>query len=247
MREAIVITGNAQRIGLYLTEKFIENFKIISIVRRKSLELIDLEKKFPERIFFYEMDFTSQTIDKNFWDWFSSKKLKLKAFIHCASTFIYDDVYSSSKESMDLQSKVNYEVFVHAIISYMQYHEIKNKKPHFIALIDAKVEKLNSAHFSYTLSKLALHSSIKFLAMSCAEKILVNAVSPGLTLPSGEQSIEDFEYAQSQMPLGKLNMKDIYQMIDFLMNNQMISGQNFLVDAGYHIIDSQDVVFMKND
>ncbi len=170
----------------------------------------------------------------------------MKAFIHCASTFIYDDVLTTSVENIQKQQKVNADAFIQAAVSYTQA-DLFSEKTRFIILIDAKVRKLNADHFSYTLSKLYLDSCIEFLAMSCASKMTVNAISPGLTLKSGEQTQEDFDYAQSLMPLGKLNVHHIIKTIDFIMRNDMMTGQNIVVDAGYHVMSQKDIVFWKKE
>ena len=80
--------------------------------------------------------------------------------------------------------------------------------------------------------------------MSCAPKIRVNAISPGLVLRSGEQTEEEFKIAQNEMPFGYgANLEDISQTTAFLLMQNSVTGQIINVDAGQHLIADRDIIF----
>ncbi|WP_430985770.1 SDR family oxidoreductase, partial [Escherichia coli] len=64
-----------------------------------------------------------------------------------------------------------------------------------VNLLDQKIVNLNPDFFSYTCAKLALAGATTMLAQALGPRIRVNAVSPGLSLPSADQS--DAEFAEA--------------------------------------------------
>lgn len=244
MRQKIIITGAAQRIGLFLCGYFLSlNYDIIALVRTSKREIQALKALNPERIEIIEKDFNHSTIDSNFWKDLSYNDIV--GFIHCASTFKYDSIETTNHKILAEQQKVNCNVFLDACTSYCQSYTYPSNPPmSFIAFLDAKLDKLNIDHYSYTLSKLQLQASIPFLAMSCAPKARVNAISPGLILKSGEQTQEAFEKAQSSLPFGYgASLEDIAQTAAFLLMNNSMSGQIITVDAGQHLQSERDIIF----
>lgn len=243
MSKKVVITGANQRIGLFLCGYFLSlGYEIIAVVRVAKRELKTLKVLNHNKIEIIEKDFNRSTIDTLFWNCLSEHDIA--GFIHCASTFKYDDVTNTNSDLLKEQQQVNCNVFIDACTSYCQSEHKGKTAPSFIAFLDAKLEQLNKDHYSYTLSKLQLKASIPFLAMSCAPHLRVNAISPGLTLKSGEQTQEQFEDAQASLPFGfGPNLEDIAQSTAFLLMMQSITGQIITVDAGQHLQSKKDIIF----
>ena len=191
MKNSIVITGAAQRIGLFLTDFFLKKeYNVIAVVRKDSDELIELKNQYPLQLVIEYKDFLIDTMDIDFWEKYKTHQ------ISC------------------------------------------------IAFLDAKVEKLNPDHFSYTLSKLKLKSAIEFLSMTGANKLRVNAISPGLTLPSGNQTNKDFKRVKSKLPLKVTpSLVEIANLALFLIETKSITNQNIVIDGGQNLISNQDIIF----
>lgn len=244
MREKIIITGAGQRIGLFLTQYFIHlNYDVIAIVRKEKEELLTLQHQYPDNIELIYKDLNKEKIDVSFWN--KLRNNNITGFIHCASTFYYDTIETATNEAIKEQQQVNCNSFIEACTSYMQ-SDMKNKygEMGFIAFLDAKLDKLNKDHYSYTLSKLQLQSSIPFLAMSCSPKARINAISPGLVLRSGEQTQEEFEKAQQSLPFGYgVNLENIAEAAQFLIKQKKITGQIITIDAGQHLKSDRDIIF----
>lgn len=231
--KTIIITGASQRIGLYLVNYFLEkNYRVGIIVRNASKEL-----KLHNNLFIIKKDLSKEVLDFNFWTDLLIKEKSVYSFIHCASTFINDNPQNSSVENLVLQQNVNCNAFINACLSY--YQIAKEKKlpvSSFISLVDQKVINITPDYFSYTLSKLQLASSISFLAQTLAPQLRINAVSPGLTLPSGGQNQAEFENIRKKFLFGYGNdCKDIADTIDFLNTQKSLVGQTIAVDAGQHL------------
>ena len=105
-----------------------------------------------------------------------------------------------------------------------------------VNLLDQKLDNLNPDFLAYTLSKAALASATTMLAMAFAPQVRVVAVSPGITLVSGDQSPESFERAHGATPLGRSSTPaDIAAAVLFLADAPAITGVNLTVDGGQHL------------
>jgi NAD(P)-dependent dehydrogenase (short-subunit alcohol dehydrogenase family) len=107
---------------------------------------------------------------------------------------------------------------------------------HIVNLLDRKIANLQPDYFSYTVSKAALHTATQLLAMALAPRVRVNAIAPGLILPSGGQSEAEFAAEQRTAPLG-LN-GDPAMVVDalrYLNRAPAVTGQVLFVDGGEHL------------
>lgn len=244
MRQKVIITGASQRIGLFLAGYLLSlNYDVIALVRNPKRELQVLKTLHPDRVVIIQKDFNVSSINKEFWEPLVNSNIA--GFIHCASTFKNDSIESTNTKIIKEQQNVNCNVFIDACTSYCQVKKEVNKNPiSFIAFLDAKLDRLNKDHYSYTLSKLQLQASIPFLAMSCAPKARINAISPGLILPSGEQSQEQFKKAQESLPFGfGVDLEDVAQTVAFLLMQSKTTGQVITLDAGQHLQSDRDIIF----
>ena len=118
-----------------------------------------------------------------------------------------------------------------------------------INLLDQKLENPNPDFLSYTLSKAALLSATTLLAMAFAPVLRVVAVSPGITLRSGDQTEAEFARAHQMTPLGASSTpQDIAAAVLFLADAPAITGVNLTVDGGQHLMAlPRDVMFLTRD
>jgi NAD(P)-dependent dehydrogenase (short-subunit alcohol dehydrogenase family) len=104
-----------------------------------------------------------------------------------------------------------------------------------VNVLDYKLFNLNADYFSYTLSKAALKTMTEMLAKSLAPKVRVNAIAPGLTLPSAHHSDADFERVHNDTPLERGSTPDdLVAALRFFVNTPSVSGQVLCVDGGQH-------------
>ncbi len=114
-----------------------------------------------------------------------------------------------------------------------------------VNLLDQKVANLNPDFLTYTLSKSALTAATELLARGIAPRIRVNAVSPGLTLPSLDQTPEQFsEHARQNLLQRPVALNDIATTVEYLLTCPSITGQNIFVDCGQRFVQRDgDVMF----
>ena len=100
---------------------------------------------------------------------------------------------------------------------------------------------------TYTLAKLASHSSIRYLAQCCAPTLRVNAIAPGVTLPSSDMDEAGFSRAHRIAVTGASSTaQDIAQAVWMLESSPAITGQTLTVDGGQHLVPrARDVAFRE--
>lgn len=172
---------------------------------------------------------------------------RLDLLVNSASMFQYDDAGSFTDQTMEAHLQTNYLAPVELTMALYRASQIKNDGNfvHVVTLLDQKIVNLNIDYMSYTLAKLASHSSIRYLAQCCAPHLRVNAVAPGVTLISGEMDATDFAKAHQIAALGRSSTSgDIAEAILMLDRAPAMTGQTIIVDGGQHLIPrGRDVAF----
>ena len=118
-----------------------------------------------------------------------------------------------------------------AVLYYM-----KNDKNIVINILDAKIFGLNPDYYSYTLSKLSMYGLTKMAALSYAPILRVNGIAPGPTIKSKRQSIKHFnKQAKSTLLKKPVGLNDICDTVEFLINNNSVTGEVVAVDSGQNL------------
>lgn len=114
-----------------------------------------------------------------------------------------------------------------------------------INLLDQKLANPNPDFFSYTLTKAALAQATVLMAQAFAPRVRVNAVSPGLTLPSGDQSAAQFaEVARANLLARPVGADAVADAVAYLIDAESVTGQNLFVDCGQRFVKRDgDVMF----
>jgi NAD(P)-dependent dehydrogenase (short-subunit alcohol dehydrogenase family) len=114
-----------------------------------------------------------------------------------------------------------------------------------INLLDQKLANPNPDFFSYTLTKTALEGATIMLAQALAPRVRVNAVAPGLTLPSGGQSAKEFEQVARRNLLERpVGAESVADAVAWLIGARSVTGQTIFVDSGQRFCKRDgDVMF----
>jgi len=105
-----------------------------------------------------------------------------------------------------------------------------------VNMLDQKVFNLNPDFFSYTLTRVAMESATRMLAMSLAPGVRVCGIAPGITMVSGAQTQEGFERAHAHAPLGhSSDTSDIVEAVRYLVRAKSVTGHTLVVDGGQHL------------
>jgi NAD(P)-dependent dehydrogenase (short-subunit alcohol dehydrogenase family) len=106
-----------------------------------------------------------------------------------------------------------------------------------INVSDVAAQKAWSRYPSYSVSKAGLESLTKLLARALAPSIRVNAIAPGLVLPSDVVTKEQWNQLVEKLPLKRAaTLDEITYTLEFLIHNEYITGQTIVVDGGYSLL-----------
>lgn len=187
---------------------------------------------------------------------------RVDAVVNNASTFEDDNAASFSMTTMDTHWRANTAPAVilaqalHAHLEADSKAEADTNSPNaptnarqgcVVNLLDQKLWNPNPDHFSYTLSKAALQAATVMLAQALAPRVRVCGVAPGVTLPSGPMSADEFAKAHRMTPLGRSSdPDDIARAVRFMLESKAVTGTTLLVDGGQHLNPQpRDVFFLS--
>lgn len=171
----------------------------------------------------------------------------IDGLVNNASQFAFDALPLTDFALLDQHMRVNCGAPVALASALAQQLDLDDGA--IVNLLDQKLANLNPDFFSYTLSKAALATATELLARALAPRIRVNAVSPGLTLPSLDQSEEEFaEHARHNLLQRPVALDDIAATVEHLLTARSITGQNVFVDCGQRFLPRDgDVMFEGRD
>ncbi|AJP72342.1 SDR family oxidoreductase [Sphingomonas hengshuiensis] len=167
----------------------------------------------------------------------------IAAVVNNASLFAFDRPPIADYALLDRHMHINLAAPVALAMAMAAQDDLDDGA--VVNLLDQKLANLNPDFFSYTCSKLALEGATTMLAQALAPRIRVNAVSPGLTLPSLDQTADEFAQTARQNLLERaVDAGDIARTVAHLIETRSITGQNVFVDCGQRFVRRDgDVMF----
>jgi NAD(P)-dependent dehydrogenase (short-subunit alcohol dehydrogenase family) len=167
----------------------------------------------------------------------------LMALVNNASLFTYDRPPIADATALPGHMAVNLDAPVLLASALAAQDDLAAGA--VVNILDQKIANLNPDFFSYSCGKVALAGATAMLAQALGPRIRVNAVSPGLSLPSLDQSEAEFRAVASENLLRRpVEVSAIAEAVDFLLTARGIQGQNIFVDNGQHFLPrDSDVMF----
>ena len=171
-----------------------------------------------------------------------------ECLINSASLFEYDLAGNWTLQSFDRHMAVNLRAPLHLAQRLIE-NLPEGVQGCVINLLDQKLFNLNPDFYTYTISKLGLKGATEMLAQAVAPKCRVNAVAPGLTLRSGDQSQEQFAQVHAMTPMGRgTSIDDIADAVRYLVRATAVTGAVLPVDCGQRLSAmDRDVMFLDTD
>lgn len=245
---AALVTGGAKRIGAAICLHLAEKGHSVAVHHNSSTKAAD---ELAEKIRGLGVDACTVKGDlsnpEEFTKIIAEASSKIGPILHLvnnASKFEHDDLESVDNESWKNHMDIN------ARAPLMLTRELLQNLPEnltgsVVNILDQKIAAPNPDHISYTASRYALLGITEALARGLAPKLRINAIAPGHTLASPDQTDEGFSRAQSQSPMGYgPSPEDIAQAVVFLIEAKSVTGQVIFVDAGERFLSrGRDVVF----
>lgn len=123
------------------------------------------------------------------------------------------------------------------------------QRPAIVNIVDQRVAHPVPDQIAYSLSKAALWQATAILAVAFGGRARVNAVAPGLTLPTDDYVPGQIERLAQRMPLGALpTPAEIAEAVAYLARAGAVTGQTIFVDGGAHLAPmGRDFVALERD
>ncbi|AWM76771.1 SDR family oxidoreductase [Phenylobacterium parvum] len=152
--------------------------------------------------------------------------------VNCASLFRNDAFHQLERNSWDEHLDIN----LRAPLVLSRDMAAQGLQGQIVHILDQRVLAPGPDYFSYTLSKAALWSATRMMAIDLAPRIRVNAIGPGPVLANPDQSPADFEAEAASTPLGRaVDPADIGRALTYLIGATSVTGQMIAVDGGQHL------------
>jgi len=235
----ILITGGATRIGKAIALHFSKKGWNIAIHYFKSSAEAKILKKIIDRkdvkVILIKADLKKKKQVEKIISIAKKKLGTIDCLINNAALFEMDDILDFTTKSWN--DHLNTNLLAPAILTKKFVQQASNKNiSNIINIIDQRVFKLTPIFMSYTLSKSALYTFTKTMAMRLGPNIKVNGIAPGPTIKSKRQSTKHFNNQTKSTLLKKpVGLEDICDTVEFLINNNSITGQIVAVDSGQNL------------
>ena len=158
--------------------------------------------------------------------------------VNCASTFDHDNITNLEPRTYDR----NFAVNLTAPVNLIRALALRGRPGSAVNFLDFKVWRPSPSFLSYTLAKAALQTATAVLARALAPNLRINAVAPGVVLPSGGQSTDEYGAVVRSTLLGReIPLDDIARTVLYLAEAESVTGQTLYVDAGFRFQDYEGV------
>lgn len=152
--------------------------------------------------------------------------------VNNAARFDQDDVTTATAASIAAHHAVN----VAAPVALALALHRAGGEGAVVQILDQRIRNPVPDQLSYSLSKGMLASTMRTLAVALAPRVRINAVAPGLTLPTADYDVVQMERLAASMPLERLpSPDDIADAVRWLAEASSVTGQTIFVDGGANL------------
>lgn len=242
-RKTAIVTGGAKRVGkeiVLLLSRI--GYDIVLLYYRSEVEAKETSeevKRNGRRCEIYSYDLSNvEGIPSFFQQLYEKIEGELQLLVNNASIFKRNRLQETSPEALQKLYAVNF--MAPYILSGCFFHHAKQPAS-IINILDSKAVKNGSQYSAYTLSKRSLLELTKQSAVEFAPFVRVNGIAPGLILPQDGTQIGTDLNAFQRMAENTLlkrggEVKELLLAIEFLLENQYVTGQILFIDGGQHAV-----------
>ena len=160
----------------------------------------------------------------------------VEVLVNSASAFNTDSLSDLTIDTWQFLMNVN----AAAPVFLMQAFANQDPLPEggaIVNMLDTQMLSASPERFSYFCGKFALDGATRLAAYDLGPRgIRVNAVAPGLILPS-DQTQENFDARQKLTPMGPgLGPDDVVDAVIYLVGAKQVTGHTLVVDAGQRLM-----------
>ena len=235
----LLITGAATRVGKAIALHFAEKgWNIALHYFRSSAQAKKLKKIIEQnwvKVALVKADLKNSKQTEKIITVARKKLGTIDCLVNNAALFEKDDIANFTTKSWN--DHLNINLLAPAILT-KQFAKQASKKTvsNIINIIDQRIFNLTPYFMSYTVSKSGLETLTKTMAMRLGPNIKVNAIAPGPTIKSKRQTDRHFRnQVRSTLLKKSVRSEDICDTVEFLINNNSVTGQIIAVDSGQNL------------
>jgi NAD(P)-dependent dehydrogenase (short-subunit alcohol dehydrogenase family) len=159
---------------------------------------------------------------------------KLKVLVNSAAVMTHKDIRATSAADWDAVLDLNLRA---PFLLAQMAAERMTAGGLIVNVTDVGAHKLWTGYAAYIVSKSALETLTRLMAKTYAPSIRVNAIAPGLVLPSENVTPEEWERLVGRLPLQRpATPEEVASALEFLLKNESVTGQTIVVDGGYSLV-----------
>ncbi len=246
MKPAVLITGGARRIGAAIATAFASaGWHIVIHYGTSRDQAFELAGKLPSAEI-YGCDLNDWDSGVAMIDTLAQRLSDWRVLINSAGVFHEDTAEALEPSTFDEAMQVNAGSPARMTQAFMAKANAKGGR-RVIQVTDQKLVNPNPDFFSYTMSKHALDSTIRMLAMAQTDPHdRIYGLAPGAILASHDQTDGEAEVSHRLNLLQRRTDGDeIAQAALFLAHGWLASGQTLYIDSGQHLMSQpRDVLYL---
>ncbi|MBL4772391.1 MAG: pteridine reductase [Alcanivoracaceae bacterium] len=236
-KKVMLITGAAQRIGAHIAQSaHADDYNIVLHYRQSLKQTQELKEQLNNirlnSCISVQADFNNEIDFKRIINIISSEFGRLDVLVNNASEFFPTNL--SELRPLDYDKLFNSNVKGPLFLSKACYHLLKKVNGSIINLVDIHADKPLKGYPIYSMAKAANKMMVQALAKEYAPEIRVNGISPGCIIwpATGLTDIDKDSIINRTVLKRKGQLKNIYKTIQFLIENDFITGHTVNVDGG---------------
>ena len=245
-RRAVLVTGGARRIGAVLVRRFAAEGRAVVVHYNRSADAaLTLQAELTTA------GATASILAADLSDPDAVGTLLARALdiapdlgvlVNCASLFEPDTTVDPGVQRWREMMDVN--ALAPARLSADLHAQVEGGI--VINILDQKLANPNPDYFSYTAAKAALAEASRMQAMAFGTRTRIVCLAPGLMLPSGDQTAEEYARSAVLNLLGRrTSPDDLADAAQLVASGAVASGETLFVDGGQHLTpQSRDVMFL---
>jgi NAD(P)-dependent dehydrogenase (short-subunit alcohol dehydrogenase family) len=185
-------------------------------------------------VFLGHADLTDSTQIQSLFTIIDSSNLRLKVLVNSAAIMIHADL--KTIRSIDWDFTLDLNLRAPLLLAQLAAERMTDGGL-IVNVTDAGAGKAWTGFPAYVISKTGLDALTRLQAKTYAPIVRVNAIAPGLVLPSKNISPEQWDKLVNRLPLGHpASMDEVAFALDFLLQNESITGQTIVVDSGFSLL-----------
>ncbi len=236
------MTGGVRRVGRAIVESLVEQgYDIVLQVHSSMDEARALQEyvRFKGRACeIIQGDLTDAVFQQTLMEQAFRLNENISVLVNAASVFEKADFKATSEDLL----RKNIELHMVAPFILSQHFAAKvtaseAENSLIIHVTDTYVVRQTPAYFAYLLTKKGLQESTGMMARELGPGIRVNAIAPGLVLPSDYRNEAALFDKTKEFPLARQpSLDEIKKAVRLLIDHEYITGQCIFVDSGQHLM-----------